>query len=649
MGFMAEPSTARVRSTGPVPSGALRRGLLHFARLRVGSEAEPRFDASEWQPVAAGAPSVEADAFRQLRRQLGPPEAWSRPSPDSPTWFRPPHPVYAEQLRRFRELWDDRESEILELHFGRMLEPGEVGYVMALPEPVVRDVIEAGRARAEAIFGPQPPSRSADLAGAILEAYAPALGTRESTLPQVPAEPLEVGAVVDQRYQIEALLGGGAHADVYRARDRYVRDHVVALKVARERVSSDAEQEHALREIRCLASVFHPSIAQLKEHGWIDGRLWMVMPLYEGETLAERLERGPLGRDEAARIFGALAEGLGAIHAAGVRHQDVKPENIVLAELGQSGDGHRPVLPVLIDFGVAVSGEERFLAGTPDYAAPEIAARAGGDTDAPAPSDRSDVFSLALCLRDALSPECRAMTELSNEALDELLERRATEPSELPPEKHLRDLDERFARWLALDPNERPTATAFASELDVLLEPERRRLRRRRRIRWVVNGVLLSALVVGSVAYNLHQRAETHRARAAVERERASRASQRAERAEGELEEESRLREQLEQRVQDLANSGYSREELLQQLAEAQERIAELELDKTRQTIEANRLRRSNDALEAAYQRLRGELTARPRAARPAAAETTSDDAPNEAEPAAAPAAAPAEPAAPTP
>ncbi|MBO6936109.1 MAG: protein kinase [Deltaproteobacteria bacterium] len=627
---MAPPSTAaRSKPSGPVPSGALRRGLLHYALLRIGSAADALLDAIDWQPTAAEAPSTEADAFRQLREGLGPQADWVWPSPDSPTWFRPPHAEYATQLQRFRELWDDRESEILELHFGRMLEPAEIGYVMGLDAASIASVIERARQQAEATFGRTPPSRSSDMAGAILEAYAPGLGTRES-LPSTPAEPLAVGAMVDQRYQVESYIGGGAHADVYRARDRYVHNHIVALKVARERVSSEAEQEHALREIRCLASVFHPSIAQLKDHGWLDGRLWMVMPLYEGETLAERLERGPLGREEATQIFVALAEGLSAIHAAGVRHQDVKPENVMLAELGRTGGGERPVLPVLIDFGVAVSGDERFLAGTPDYAAPEIAARAGG-AEAPAPSDRSDVFSLALCLRDALSPECRAMTELSNESLETLLRRRATQPSELPPEKQLRDLDERFQRWLALDPEQRPTASAFADELDVLLEPERRRVRRRRRLRWGANAALISALIVASVAWNLHQRAETHRARAQVERERASQASRRAELAEGELEEESRLRQQLERRVQDLANSGYSREELLQQLAEAQGTIADLELDVRRQTIESNRLRRSNDQLEEAYRRLREDSAMRARPAARAAAPS----APAEAEPSA--------------
>lgn len=605
---MAQPAAAKVQSPAPLRSGALRRGLLHYARLRVESGAEALIDSMRWDPAAHGAPSPEAEAFRQLRAALGTPERWVSPAPDGPLWFRPPHPAYAAQLQQYREPWNDEEREILELHFGRMLEAEEVGHVMGLTPDAVATVIGRGTQQGRAIFGLTPPSRSNDLAGALFEAFAPAHGTGESSLPPEPAAPLEVGTVVAQRYQVEDYLGGGAHADVYRARDRYVRDHVVALKLTRQRVSSTEGQEHALREIRCLASVFHPSIAQLKDHGWHEGRLWIVMPLYDGETLDQRLERGPLGREEAARVFTALAEGLAAIHAAGVRHQDVKPENIVLAELGQGGDGPQPVLPVLIDFGVAVSGDDRFLAGTPDYAAPEIAAGALEETAASPPTDRADVFSLALCLRDALSPECRAMTELSNESLDAVLKRRAHAPSERPPERGLRDLDECFGRWLALDPAERPSAAAFAEELDVLLEPERRRARLRRRLKWGANAALISGLIVASIAWNLHQRAETHRAQAAMERERATQAQRRAELAEGELEHESQIRQELEERVDDLRAGGFSREEMLEQLAEAEATIADLEREKTALTLERNRLERNNDDLQQAYQGLRQEV-----------------------------------------
>lgn len=601
------PRASQPKTTG---SKALRRGLLHFARLRLDANAEAVVDGMRWSGTANGAPSAVAEAYRQLREALGPPAEWARPSPDAPLWFRPTHSGYANQLQRFRELWDDRESEILELHFGRILEPAEVVHVTGHDLQTVETTIARGQHQGQLVFGPTPPSGSGDLAGALLEAFAPAAPTRAGTLPSSEGPPLEVDDVVAQRYQVEAYLGGGAHADVYRARDRYVRDHVVALKLVRQRVTSSDQQEHALREIRCLASVFHPSIAQLKDHGWHDGRLWIVMPLYRGETLDQRLERGPLGREEAVRVFTALAEGLGAIHAAGVRHQDVKPENVVLAELGREDEGPQKVLPVLIDFGVAVSGDDRFLAGTPAYAAPEIAAGAlAEDEGAPTPTDRADVFSLALCLRDALSPECRAMTELSNDELEVLLKRRATEPSQLPPESGLRDLDERFQRWLALDPEERPSAAALADELDVLLEPERRRARRRRRIRWVVNGVLVAGLVIGSVAWNLHQRAETHRARAEAERERALRASRRAVLAEGELAQESRLRQELEEQVQDLAASDYSREELAEQLSEARATIEELETDAINLEVEVNRLRRTNEGLQQAYRRLRDDAS----------------------------------------
>src|SRR5690606_35972253 len=107
------------------------------------------------------------------------------------------------------------------------------------------------------------------------------------------APPL-VGRVIAGRYAIEARVGSGAFGDVFRARDTEVRGHVVALKLLHQASPSDEERERALRELRLIASVFHPSVVQFKDHGWHEGRLWFVMPWYEGETLEDRIEREPL-------------------------------------------------------------------------------------------------------------------------------------------------------------------------------------------------------------------------------------------------------------------------------------------------------------------------------------------------------------------
>src|SRR3954471_21753770 len=153
----------------------------------------------------------------------------------------------------------------------------------------------------------------------------------------------------------------------------------------------------AMRELQLIASVFHPSIVQLKDHGFHESRLWFVMPLYRGETLATRLTRGGLSRREARALFEALA----TLHGAGVRHQDIKPDNIFLAQLDPEAERR---LPVLIDLGLAVKDAELVLAGTPTYLAPEVAARFAGVPD-PAPiGPKADVFALALTLRQALDP-----------------------------------------------------------------------------------------------------------------------------------------------------------------------------------------------------------------------------------------------------
>src|SRR5690606_30608451 len=91
---------------------------------------------------------------------------------------------------------------------------------------------------------------------------------------------LTVGDVVASRYRVEELLGAGAFADVYRAADLEVPDHVVALKLFRLPASNDGV---AVRELRLIASVSHPSVVQFKDHGWHEGRIFFVMPFYRGE------------------------------------------------------------------------------------------------------------------------------------------------------------------------------------------------------------------------------------------------------------------------------------------------------------------------------------------------------------------------------
>ena len=146
------------------------------------------------------------------------------------------------------------------------------------------------------------------------------------------------------RYEILGILGAGGMGEVYRANDAEL-DREVAIKVLLEEVAQDPERLARFdREAKVLASLSHQNIATLyglEEH---DGQRVLVMELAVGETLSERLQKGPLPIDEALEIALQIAKGLEAAHEQGVVHRDLKPANVML-----SPEGRVKVL----DFGLA--------------------------------------------------------------------------------------------------------------------------------------------------------------------------------------------------------------------------------------------------------------------------------------------------------
>lgn len=380
-----------------------------------------------------------------------------------------------------------------------------------------------------------------------------------------PASVLELGAVVGQRYEVECWLGEGTFAHVYRARDLEVPDHAVSLKIHKAPAAGAEAVRQALRELQLIASVFHPSVVQLKDHGWHQGHLWFVMPLYRGETLAARLLRGPLTRRAAREIFEPLAEALATMHRFGVRHQDIKPDNIFLAQLHPEAE--HP-LPVLLDLGLGGKDAELVLAGTPGYLAPEVAARFAGVPD-PAPiGPKADVFALALTLREALDPR---PDEVLPAALDDFLERRANTAPLPPGRRELRDLQVPFSRWLNISPDARPTAEEFRSELAILTRRDERRTRRKVLARWLAPTLLGSMTLFATTTIVLSQEAELQRLEAQHERLSASQARERALTIQTSLEEEQRKRRLLEE---EFRSSRLTKAELEQRLILLQEELA---------------------------------------------------------------------------
>src|SRR5262245_11774363 len=144
-------------------------------------------------------------------------------------------------------------------------------------------------------------------------------------------------------YEIAAPLGAGGMGEVYRARDtRLGRD--VAVKVLPQHLSSNPEVRSRFeREARTVSSLNHPHICVLHDVGREADTDYLVMELVEGETLAERLARGPLATPELLRLGIQIADALERAHRAGVVHRDLKPGNVMLTRSGAK----------LMDFGLA--------------------------------------------------------------------------------------------------------------------------------------------------------------------------------------------------------------------------------------------------------------------------------------------------------
>jgi serine/threonine protein kinase/tetratricopeptide (TPR) repeat protein len=196
-------------------------------------------------------------------------------------------------------------------------------------------------------------------------------------------------------YRILGSLGSGGMGIVYRARDSRL-DREVALKFLPSHLSAQPEaRERLLLEARAVAALEHPNVCNIHEIGeTADGRPFIAMSCYEGETLKQRLGRGPLPPPEALAIAAQIARGLEAAHSRGIVHRDVKPGNVMLCSDGTVR---------LLDFGLAKMADVTLTGpgvtpGTIAYMSPEQAA---GD-----PIDhRTDLWSLGVVLYEMLAGE----------------------------------------------------------------------------------------------------------------------------------------------------------------------------------------------------------------------------------------------------
>ena len=211
--------------------------------------------------------------------------------------------------------------------------------------------------------------------------------------------PLPQGALLG-RYQVLGLIGSGGMGEVYRARDTHLQRDV-ALKVLAHGISADAAADARFdREARSIASLSHPNICAVHDAGVDDGRRFLIMELLEGETLQEKLQRGPLDFADVVLYALAISEALQTAHSRDLIHRDLKPGNIFLTKGGQLK---------ILDFGLAKAmgsagettqaGDDLITArgstvGTAAYMSPEQIR--GEPLDA-----RSDLFSFGLVLYES--------------------------------------------------------------------------------------------------------------------------------------------------------------------------------------------------------------------------------------------------------
>src|SRR5260370_24826472 len=147
------------------------------------------------------------------------------------------------------------------------------------------------------------------------------------------AEVLAIGTRLGP-YEILSLLGEGGMGTVYKARDSRL-ERFVAIKLLRADLADRPElRERFIREARTVARLNHPHICTLHDVGHQDNSDFLVMEYLEGETLAERLERGPLPLDEVLRHATEIADALDKAHSKGATHRDLNPGNIMFTSTG---------------------------------------------------------------------------------------------------------------------------------------------------------------------------------------------------------------------------------------------------------------------------------------------------------------------------
>jgi serine/threonine-protein kinase len=291
---------------------------------------------------------------------------------------------------------------------------------------------------------------------------------------------------------LPVILGAGAMAVTYRARDT-ILNSIVALKViGRKLAENPTARARFLREARAAAKIHHPNVARVSHYGEQDGECFYAMELVEGETLEARVQRdGPLSLPLALEVIQQTARGLAAAEVCGVVHRDIKPSNLMIESVASGEE-----LVKIIDYGVAkvvasdsTAQTQAGFIGTPAFASPEQFDEAGQQQiDA-----RSDIYSLGATLWYLLTGRVPFLSG----SMEEIRAKQKALPVEELRRLHLPgQVVSLLKSMLAPDPKDRPQSArellAALHRCCARFNPEAR-VRRRRTL--MIESLLVLAIV----------------------------------------------------------------------------------------------------------------------------------------------------------
>ena len=268
-------------------------------------------------------------------------------------------------------------------------------------------------------------------------------------------------------YTIERELGGGGMSRVFAATETALGRQVV-IKVVPADLAASVNIDRFKREILLAANLQHPHIVPVLTAGEVDGVPYYTMPFVDGESLRERIEKGPIPIPEALSVLRDVARALAYAHERGVVHRDIKPENVLLSSgsaavadfgiaraLSAAGTGaHAAEIGRLTQIGTAI--------GTPMYMAPEQAAAD------PSADHRADIYSFGCLAYEVLTGRPPFIESSPQKLLAAQMTERPRPVAELRPDVP-RALGDLVMRCLEKNPDARPqTAAEVARELDAV-------------------------------------------------------------------------------------------------------------------------------------------------------------------------------------